>query len=76
LRALYFLLADVLEYFRYLSIGLAAVLVFIGGKMVVDPWVEIPVGISLAMVGALLGMTMLASWWAGPAKKAAADKVE
>jgi len=37
LRALYFLLADILDYFRYLSIGLALVLLFIGAKMVLDP---------------------------------------
>ena len=38
LRALYFLLADVLDYFRYLGIGLALVLMFIGGKMIAEPW--------------------------------------
>src|SRR5437660_2975015 len=50
LRALYFLLADILEYFRYLSIGLAAVLIFLGGKMIADPWVHISVTMSLGIV--------------------------
>ena len=40
LRALYFLLAGVMDLFRYLNYGLAAVLVFVGGKMVVDYWFE------------------------------------
>ncbi len=38
LRALYFLLADILDYFRYLGIGLALVLMFVGAKMVAEPW--------------------------------------
>ena len=38
LRALYFLLAGVMDLFRYLNYGLAAVLVFVGGKMVGEFW--------------------------------------
>jgi TerC family integral membrane protein len=68
LRALYFLLADLLEYFRYLGIGLAAVLIFIGGKMISDPWVHIPVGISLSIVGGVILIALLASFLT-PAKK-------
>jgi tellurite resistance protein TerC len=66
LRALYFLLAELLEYLRYLGIGLAAVLLFIGAKMVFDPWFEIPVGISLAVVGAILLLATVISLLAGP----------
>ncbi len=61
LRALYFLLADLLEYFRYLGIGLAAVLIFIGGKMVGEPWVHIPVSMSLGIVAGLLTVALLFS---------------
>lgn len=68
LRALYFLLADVLEYLRYLGIGLALVLIFIGGKMIADPWREIPVSVSLSVVGGILLTTVLLSILAGPAK--------
>ncbi len=68
LRALYFLLADLLEYFRYLGTGLAAVLIFIGAKMIGDPWVHIPVTISLSVVGGLLLLALLASFLI-PAKK-------
>src|SRR5499425_2137777 len=68
LRALYFLLADVLEYFRYLGIGLALVLIFVGGKMIADQWLHIAVGPSLAVVAAILLLAVLASLAAGPAK--------
>lgn len=61
LRALYFLLAGVLGYFRYLSIGLSVVLLFIGGKMLIEPWLHIPVHISLAIVGAILLSSLLPS---------------
>ncbi|HLZ53334.1 MAG TPA: TerC family protein [Verrucomicrobiae bacterium] len=62
LRSLYFLLAGALGYFRYLKIGLSAVLVFIGAKMLLEPhapspqWfqIKIPTGVSLAVVAAIL----------------------
>ncbi|MGA2301287.1 MAG: TerC family protein [Candidatus Acidiferrum sp.] len=69
LRALYFLLADILDYFRYLSIGLALVLLFIGVKMVLDPWWHISVKLSLAVVAGALLATMLISLLAGPKKQ-------
>ena len=68
LRALYFLLADILDYFRYLGIGLALVLLFIGAKMVLDPWWHISVKFSLAVVAGVLLATMLISLLAGPKK--------
>ncbi len=69
LRALYFLLADVLDYFHYLGIGLAVVLMFIGGKMVADPWVHISVVLSLGAVGGTLLLAMLISVLTRPVKK-------
>jgi tellurite resistance protein TerC len=69
LRALYFLLADVLDYFHYLSIGLAIVLMFIGAKMVADPWLHISVVLSLSVVGGILLLAMLISVLTGPPKK-------
>jgi tellurite resistance protein TerC len=36
LRALYFLLAGVMDMFRFLNYGLSAVLVFVGGKMIIE----------------------------------------
>ena len=70
LRALYFLLAGVLDRLRYLDEGLAIVLVFIGGKMIAEPWVHIPVDISLLVVGGVLLIALVASL-AIPAKKKA-----
>jgi tellurite resistance protein TerC len=69
LRALYFLLADVLDYFHYLGIGLALVLMFIGAKMVADPWVHISVVLSLSAVGGILLLAILISVLTCPARK-------
>jgi tellurite resistance protein TerC len=57
LRALYFLLAGVLDKFEYLKTGLAFVLIFVGGKMIAEPWLHISVEASLAIV---LGMLIIA----------------
>jgi tellurite resistance protein TerC len=61
LRAFYFLLAGALPYFRYLDAGLSATLVFIGGKMLAEPWVHLPTLLSLLIVAGLLGTAMMAS---------------
>ncbi|HKV61167.1 MAG TPA: TerC family protein [Candidatus Acidoferrum sp.] len=61
LRALYFLLAGVIDRLRFLDEGLAIVLVFIGGKMIGEPWLHIPVTISLGVVGGVLVIALLAS---------------
>ncbi len=50
LRALYFLLAGVMDRFHHLRHGLALVLVFIGLKMVTEKWVHISTPVSLAVV--------------------------
>jgi tellurite resistance protein TerC len=68
LRALYFLLAGGLDRLRYLDAGLALVLMFIGGKMIGEHWVHIPVSISLGVVGGILLIALLASLLI-PAKK-------
>lgn len=61
LRALYFLLADMADRFHLLKYGLAIVLVFIGGKMLVMPWFHMPVQWSLAVVGTIIAMSVLLS---------------
>ena len=61
MRSLYFLLASVIEQFRYLKLGLAFVLVFVGGKMVLADLYEVPVAISLAIIGAILLIAASAS---------------
>jgi len=66
LRAMYFLLAGILGRLRYLTMGLAFVLVFIGVKMIVEPWVHIPVEASLAVVAAVLLVALCASLLVAP----------
>lgn len=61
LRALYFLLAGIIDRLRFLDEGLAVVLVFIGGKMIGEKWVRVPVDTSLAVVGGVLLVALLAS---------------
>ena len=61
LRSLYFVLADLLDRFRYLHYGLSAILAFVGLKMVLGQWIEIPITVSLALIGAILGATAWAS---------------
>jgi tellurite resistance protein TerC len=63
LRSLYFLLAGVIDKFRYLKVGLALVLVFVGTKMLLaDVW-KLPVEISLLVVAGVLLASVAASVW-------------
>ena len=62
LRALYFLLAGMMSRFHYLSYGLAAILVFIGGKMLLESVFEIPGWASLIVICTLLGSAIAASF--------------
>jgi len=63
LRSLYFLLANVIDKFQYLKIGLAFVLTFVGIKMVLVDLYKIPVGISLGVIASILAISVLASLW-------------
>ena len=63
LRALYFLLADVMDKFEYLKFGLAAVLTFVGFKMIITDFYKIPIGISLGVVAGILALSVIASLW-------------
>jgi len=53
----------VAERFSMLKYGLAIVLVFIGIKMLIVEFYHIPVGISLTVVGVILGGTLLINAW-------------
>jgi hypothetical protein len=61
LRALYFLLAGLLERFVYLKIGLAALLVFAGVKILVGSVHKIPITASLAVIVGILALAIVAS---------------
>ena len=62
LRALFFLVEGALFLFRYLNIGLAMVLCFIGFKMLMSDIYHVPTAVSLVGVVGILGVTMLASY--------------
>jgi tellurite resistance protein TerC len=72
LRSLYFVLAGLLSRFRYLHYGLAALLAFVAFKMLAARWLEVPITLSLALMGTILAVCALASWWAGD-KNASSD---
>lgn len=61
LRALYFLLGGVVDKFAYLKLGLSLVLIFIGVKMLLEPFIHIPIVGSLGVVAAVLGASIVAS---------------
>jgi tellurite resistance protein TerC len=52
LRSLYFLLAGSIERFRYLRFGLAGILVFVGGKMLLSEVISVPTWASLVVIAA------------------------
>ena len=80
LRSMYFVLAEALGSFRYLKIGISAVLVFIGVKMLLDPhgrepkWfqVHLPTTVSLMVVAAILLISVALSVTAAHREKARA----
>ena len=61
LRALYFLLADVIHRFRYLKAGVSLVLGFVGVKMLIADLYQVPIGLSLAIIVAVLALASAAS---------------
>ncbi len=61
LRALYFLLAGIVDKFHYLKIGLSIVLIFIGLKMLGESFVHIPIAVSLGVVALILMSSVIAS---------------
>jgi tellurite resistance protein TerC len=61
LRSLYFLLAGVIQRFRYLKLGLSVVLVFVGLKMALSDVVKVPIGLSLGVIAVVLAAAVMAS---------------
>jgi tellurite resistance protein TerC len=56
LRSLYFALASLLDRFRYLHYGLGAILAFVALKMLAAHWIDVPITLSLAVMGAILAV--------------------
>jgi tellurite resistance protein TerC len=61
LRSMYFALAGMMEMFRYLHYGLSLVLIFVGAKMLVSHYYEIPTVVALGCVAGVLIVSVLAS---------------
>ena len=61
LRALYFVLRGAIVKFHYLRYGLAAILIFVGGKMLIQGFVHVPIGVSLGVIGTLLAFSIFLS---------------
>jgi tellurite resistance protein TerC len=66
LRSMYFLLAGVVHRFVYLKYGLAAVLVFVGAKMMLVDVYKVPVTASLAVIAGCIGVSVALSLWRAP----------
>jgi len=61
LRSLFFMLAGVIHRFQYLKLGLAAVLTFVGVKMLISSAYDIPIVISLLVIAGILAVSVVAS---------------
>jgi len=75
LRSLYFLLAGVMAKFRYLKLGLAGVLLFVGVKMILSGVLKIPIGVSLGVIAVLLAASVVASLARGAAAPPGGDSI-
>ncbi|MEZ4411534.1 MAG: TerC family protein [Gemmatimonadales bacterium] len=61
LRALYFVLAGMMDRFEYLKPGVAAILVFVGVKMLINGVLPVPIGLSLGVILAILVVSVVIS---------------
>jgi tellurite resistance protein TerC len=64
LRSLYFALAAVIDKFRYVKPSLVFVLAFVGLKMMLGHWIEVPTSVSLGVIGGILCIGLIASAFA------------
>jgi tellurite resistance protein TerC len=62
LRSLYMAMSALLDRFRYLHFGLAALLGFVALKMLAARWLQVSITLSLAIIGAILAVCAVASW--------------
>lgn len=61
LRALYFALAGIMNLFHYLNYGLAAILVFVGAKMLIVDVYKLPIAVALGVIAGILAISIIAS---------------
>jgi tellurite resistance protein TerC len=65
LRSLYFVFADAMDRFTYLKYGLAALLAFIGVKLLIVRVADISIPVSLGVIVLTIGISIVASLWSG-----------
>jgi tellurite resistance protein TerC len=65
LRSLYFALSSLLDRLRYLHYGLGVLLAFVALKMLAARWIDVPITLSLAVMGAILAASAVISWSSG-----------
>ncbi len=63
MRSLFLALSGFMKLFEYLHYGLAAILVFVGTKMVLDKWIHIPIGLTFAVIITVIGLSIFLSIW-------------
>jgi tellurite resistance protein TerC len=61
LRALYFMLAGLIDRFVYLKVGLSAVLLFVGAKMLLSSVLSVPIAVSLVVIATMVAISIVAS---------------
>ena len=61
LRSLFFAVAGLIQLFHYLHYGLAAILAFVGAKMLTAEIYKVPIGVALGVIAAILTLSILAS---------------
>ena len=61
LRSLFFVLESLIQKFQYLNFGIAVVLIFVGAKMIFEPWIQISSGTSLFIIGFILSASVIFS---------------
>jgi len=61
LRSLYFVLAGVVERFRFLRVGLASILIFFGARLLLGNLIEVPTAISLGVIAVALTLSIAVS---------------
>ena len=68
LRSLYYLLANVMEMFAYLKLGVSFILAYVGGKMLLTDVIHVPVYFSLGVIIGTLALAILISITLAPQK--------
>ncbi len=61
LRSLFFALSGLMDIFHFLHYGLAFILMFVGGKMLMSGWYKLPISVSLGVIAGILLLSVLFS---------------